>query len=203
MWGFLVGVFLVTCLSRFPIRFAIKSRKRDKKLESIDACLLAACGFSFEAMMIYAYCTGEISFGSLLFISLIILPFPILISIFSFKSKRDENEYWEQLYLQTNQHPERADYGLCRENPIWAGTADFYFSHLQTLDGHAITYKRIEIIEIEKKNGFYVLNDFYACELAKYEVYQKSKCVDIFYICTKGGLDKLDTWHAPRGYRFI
>ena len=108
---------------------------------------------------------------------------------------KQKEDFWKKIYEQTQQQPELANYGRSIDNPIWAGTPNFYFYHLCTDDEICVTWKFSKTIKREKKNDFY-------CHLAKYDVYANSKYIDSFYLCTASGLDEMRIWHAPKGYKF-
>lgn len=203
METFLVSSFVILNLFiRVPIRIAMLIKKNSEKLETADFWSTIITSFLMETMFLYACFTNQIGIGTLIFGSLLFGAFPIFLVILSAKKAQEEKIYWQNIYTQTKQVPDRSDYGLCVENPIWTGTAQFYLNHIRTIDGYSVTWKRTEIIELEKQNGFSVLNGFYACELAKYDIFCHGKHIDTFFICTKSGLDKMKVFHAPKGYKY-
>ena len=203
MEGFLAQLFIVLNLFiRVPIRIAMHFKKKDQKLAKIDLWASIITGLFVEAVVLYGYIIGEIELITLVIMSLLFGVFPIWLGWLAVKQSREEKDRWHNLYLQTKQRPEQDDYGFCVENPIWTGTAQFYFDHICTEDGRSVSWKKRKVLKLEQKNGVSVLNGFYACELAKYDVFLHENHIDTFYICTKAGLDNLKIWHAPKGYKF-
>lgn len=202
MEGILVGLFIfINICIRVPIRIAMHFKQDSDRLGKIDLWLTIITALIFEIMMIYAYSIGEITTGSLIVISIIFFVPAFLFFLVLVKPGND-NEYWNELYLRTQQKPERDDYGFCKENPIWTGTIPFYFSHIYTKDGNPVSWKQGEKIKLEENGGFSSLNGFNGCELHKYYVLSRGDIIDEFYICTKSGLDNMKIWHAPKGYKF-
>ena len=203
MGEFLAKLFIALNLFiRVPIRIAMHFKKNDEKLAKIDLWASIITGLFIEGVVLYAYIIGEIELIALIILSLLFGVFPIWLGWLAVKQSREEKARWHNMYLQTKQRPEQDDYGFCRENPIWAGTAQFYFDHIRTGDGYSVSWKKRKVLKLEQKSGFSVLNGFYACELAKYDVFLHENHIDTFYICTKAGLDNLKIWHAPKGYKF-
>jgi hypothetical protein len=114
-----------------------------------------------------------------------------------------ERKYWTQMYNQTNQRYYDEDYGFSRENPIWAGTCEYYLSHLMASSSEAFKWKYSKKIELPKENGVVKVNGIFGCEMHEIKIIFNEGKTDTIYIITKAGLDKMKTWHAPKGYTFI
>ena len=204
MGNILGGLFVfLNLFIRVPVRIALHFKPNNARLMHVDLIAFIATGINAGAICIYAYVTKAISLGLCLTLSILFLGFSFWLIYLAEKKKKDEKLYWENIYKQTMQKPDRDDYGRCKENPIWAGTPLFYFNHIYTLDGNFVSWKLRQRVELEKKNGCSHMNGFLACEMAEYDIFVKGKHVDTFFVCTKGGLDKMKIWHAPKGYKFV
>jgi hypothetical protein len=204
MLWFLGGLFLaVNLLIRVPVRIGLKINPNNEKLGKIDLIALIATGIIFIALIACALIEGEVESGLataciIVFggaMMMIIVP----LSLASIKERR----YWVQLYNQTNQRPYNEDYGFSRENPIWSGTCEYYMEHLIANSGENFKWKYSKKIDLPKDNGIVKVNGIYGCEMHKIKIIFNEDKIDTIYIITKAGLNKMKTWHAPKGYKFV
>lgn len=177
---------------------------RDKKdrlygIFSIVGCIVTLILCIFVAMPLKI--SIPLFFISIAAIVLSCILFPQKIEKANEKDWKQKEEFWKKEYEKTNQQPELANYGRSADNPIWAGTAKFYFNHLCTEDEMCVTWKFSEEIELEKRDGLTYYKGFY-CKLAKYDIFVDCKYVESLYVCTSSGLDGMRIWHAPKGYKF-
>ena len=199
MYNFLIALFVaINLLIRVPVRIALKFNSKNEKLVKVDLWAFIAACFNMVAFAIYGMCTGE-NITLAIIVAVLFGGFSLFMVLILNKSQKDDTKYWDDLYHQTNQRPNEDNYGYSPENPIWSGTCKYYCERLKTDTGCSVTWEYSKKLDLPKENGFSVLNGFYACELHEIKV-SSVKGIDLLYIATKSGLDKMQTWHAPKGY---
>ena len=75
--------------------------------------------------------------------------------------------------------------------------------HLIANSGENFKWKYSKKIDLPKDNGIVKVNGIYGCEMHKIKIIFNEDKIDTIYIITKAGLNKMKTWHAPKGYKFI
>ena len=195
------GIFLgLNLLVRVPIRIGLKINPRNEKLAKLDAIAFIATGVVLIAMIICGLLEGEIESGlataALIVFGGAFLMIIVPLSLAAIKDRR----YWIDIYNKTNQRYNNDDYGFSKENPIWAGSYDDYMKHISAENGEHFKWKYSKEIELPKDNGIVKINGIWGCKLHKIKVIYEDERIDTIYIMTKAGLEKMKTWHAPKGY---
>ena len=203
VYGILAGIFAVVMICvAMPTTVLVHTRPRVRIFQVINVISLIVAVVDLIGIFVVAYLDQMIKLWYCVFLCVVSLAFAWFMIWILQRKNKERVRYYNDAYAQTDQHPEREDYGFTKENPIWTGTAVKYLDKLFTKDGKKASWKYVGAVKLYSKNeeDNFEYKGFTDCVMSKYDLIVDGQVKDTLFICRKQGFDQLPFFHAPKGY---
>lgn len=203
IYGILAGIFaLIMMCVAMPTTILVHTRPHVRLFQVVNVISLIVALIDLFVLFIVAYLDNMLKLWYCIFLCVVSLAFAYFMIWILQRKNKERIRYLNDAYTQTDQHPEREDYGLTKENPIWTGTAVKYLDRLYTDKEEKITWEYAGVVKLYSKNEEenFEYKGFTDCVMSKYNLIVDGKVENTVFICRKAGFDQLPKFNAPKGY---